>query len=138
MITCKTCKKQKTCTKLCPRVESLLPKNDTGKDHHREVSMDTDDLLAAAKVYSYTAWHHEELVSASPALDVSALSGKEKKALLLMAKGASQREASALMRISRASFRTLINRALKKLRVAHFAHLIEGRNSGRDSGKGGN
>ncbi len=114
MITCKTCKKLKTCTRLCPRVESLLPKEDTGKDHHREISMDMDDFLAAAEIYSYTAWHHEELVSTNPALDLSDLSGKEKKALLLMAKGASQREASALMRISRASFRTLINRAFKR------------------------
>ena len=137
MITCKTCKKLRTCTRLCQKVESLLPKDDTGKDSHREINMDTDDFLAAAEVHSLTAWRHEEFTSRSLSLDLSSLSAKEKRALLLKAKGSSQREASALMRISRLAFRTLINRAITKLRVAHFAHLIEGNNSGPGRVKGG-
>jgi DNA-binding CsgD family transcriptional regulator len=137
MITCKTCKKLKTCTRLCQRVESLLPKDYTGKDSHREVNMDTDAFLAAAEVYSLVAWRHEEYVNKSPEYDLSGLSGREKRALLLMAKGVSQREAAALMAISRASFRTLIKRALGKLHVAHSAHLIEGQHKRRRSGKGG-
>ena len=137
MITCKTCKKQKRCTSLCRRVESLLPKDDTGKDSHREVNLDMDAFLAAAEAYSYTAWSHEEPVVKGLSLDLSRLTGKERKALLLRAKGVSQRDGATLMGITRMAFRTLISRAVMKLRVAHLAHLIEGNNNEPVGGKGG-
>ena len=132
MITCGICRKQDRCTRPCPAVESLLPKEETGKDARHEVSMDPEAFQAVVDRYSYSVWHHGELVTSCPRPDLSILTAKEKRALLLTARGFSQRDGASLMKISRLTFRTLAERAVTMLRVAHFAHLVEGHGCGRE------
>jgi len=128
MRTCKKCKRRGSCNAICPPVERLLPKDETGKDAHREINMDPEAFMAAADRYSHAAWDSTEAKSKCPMPDLSKLSSKERRAVLLIMSGLTQRDAAARMRISRFTLRTLIGRALDKLRVAQGSHLIEGNN----------
>ena len=109
MITCNTCKKLDRCTRLCPAVESLLPKEETGKDARHEVKMDTDAFMAVVERYSYAEWRHEEHAAASPRPDLSVLTRKERNALLLLASGLSMREAARRLKINLKSFQKRVS-----------------------------
>ncbi len=125
MITCKKCKRRDTCAEICGGVERLLPKEMTGKDTHREINMDTDEFMAVSERCSYAEWNYTEAIFQYPILDLSVLTSKERRALLLIASGLTQREAASRMRLSRISLRTIVGRALEKVRVVQNAHIIE-------------
>lgn len=126
MKTCRTCAGRDNCTELCPLIEGILPKDDTGKDSHREVSMGPEGFEAVLEKYSYSEWHHLEIISRYPKLDLSGLSYKERRAVTLYLAGLTQSEAAARLKITRATLQTYLRRAFKKLRVIHSSLLIEG------------
>jgi DNA-binding CsgD family transcriptional regulator len=128
MKTCRTCNKRETCARLCPLIEGQLPKDNTGKNTHLEVSMGTDDFERAIEKGAYKEWYFSEASIRRLDLNISMLTKSERRAVLLLASGLSQREVAARMKISRASLRTHMDRAKDKLHVAHFAHIIEGQN----------
>jgi len=134
---CGNCKDRDVCVSICPGVERLLPKDDTGKNAHREINMDTDAFLSVVERCSYSEWEYCEVSSARLAIDLSILSIKEKAALKLRASGLTQHAAARRLKISRLALRTLINRAVTKLRVAHASHIVEDENKpGRRGGRG--
>jgi len=135
MKSCKKCRERHTCTSICAEVERRLPKDDTGKDAHVEVAMDTTGFEAALAGYSCDQWRHYEIATKQPKLDLSRLTHKELRAVLLLSKGMSQRDVAARLKISRASLRSRINSAFAKLYPAHFSHIVEGENRLRQSGK---
>ena len=138
MKTCRTCGKRDSCVRTCPLIEGMLPKDDKGRDSHREVSMDPEYIEDALERYSFSEWHHYEFTSRYPKLDLSILSYKERRAVTLVASGLSQGEAAARLKITKGALQTYMKRARKKLCVLRSAHLIEEENSpGRVSGKGG-
>ncbi len=131
MKTCGRCRVREVCGRLCPGVEGLLPKELTGKDAHREINMGAEAFMAAAERRSYSRWSCSETASGGrPDIDLSALAPREKRAVLLIMSGLTQREAASRMKISRLTLRTLIGRAVKKLRVAQGSHLVETKNGG--------
>jgi DNA-binding CsgD family transcriptional regulator len=121
---CANCGKRDNCRALCERIEGLLPKELTGKDTHREVALDADDFASVVEMHSYARWCGESRRKKSAAVDLSGLTGRERRAVMLLASGLSQREAAARMRITRYALRSLVARGLRKARVAHLAHLV--------------
>ena len=56
MKTCGRCKDRYACARICEAVESTLPKDESGKDSHREINMPPEHLAAAAEKGSYVLW----------------------------------------------------------------------------------
>ena len=128
MKTCRNCKKKDSCVRVCPEVEKTLPKDESGKDSHREVSMAPDDFAIALEKYSYTQWHVMEGAKVLPRLDMSCLTKKEKNALLMLASGLSARASARRLKINLSAFQKRVGSARRKMSGGRFSHLVEDKN----------
>ena len=125
---CSTCKERGLCTRICPAIESILPKDATGANSHREVLMSPEDFEAVAEKQSFSEWTHEETANRYPIADLSRLTQKEKRALLLLAEGYSMRAAARKLKINLKSLQKRVNTGRKRLLGRHPSHLMRGEN----------
>ncbi|HEX9860365.1 MAG TPA: hypothetical protein VGB23_04120 [Nitrospirota bacterium] len=137
MKTCNNCTGRKMCVKTCAEIEAGLPKEYTGRDSRREVGMSEAGMEAALDGHAFSAWSHAELVSSQPGPDLSALTLKERKAVMLVASGMSQRGAARYLKISLNALQSRINSARARLQAGHDARLVKAENAPYGTKKGG-
>jgi DNA-binding CsgD family transcriptional regulator len=126
MKSCRKCRERKSCVRVCQEVEARLPKDETGKNQHLELSMDTAGFEAMLEMRSYVMWSRDEYAADKPDVDVSKLSPGERRAVILLASGHTQSEVASRLRISRATLRSRVKRARAKVCAARKSHLVEG------------
>jgi len=133
MKSCGTCRDRNTCKSICAEVEKRLPGEYAGFDPGREVLVGPDFLEDAAGRVSYSGWEvYERKMRGVP--DLSCLTKRERQAILTVCSGLSQRAAAVRLKITRQALRTLYSRAVTKLRVAHFPHLLKTETNSRTGG----
>jgi len=129
MKTCRSCKDRERCVRVCPEVEKVLPKDESGRDSHREVTMSPEAFIVAVERYSYTEWHALEGARPHPVLDMSCLTVKEKNALLMLASGLSARASARRLKINLSAFQKRVSSARRKMSGGRFSHIVEGKNN---------
>lgn len=125
MKSCGSCRKRGACVKVCPEVEATLPKEYTGRDSRREVCMSEAGMDAVMDGHAVAAWSYANLASNCPQLDLSALTNKERKAVLLLASGMGYREAARCLKISLNALQSRVKSARARLLAGHCARLME-------------
>jgi len=125
MKSCSRCKKRNTCTRICQEVEARIPGVYAGSDPRREVSMPPESLRVAVEVHSYCLWVRGERKSGYTA-DLSVLTKKEIQAIMLIAKGCSQRAAARRLGIHLKSLQSRIDSARAKLHPRQTPHVARG------------
>lgn len=125
---CSACKERGLCTRICPAIENILPKDATGANSHREVLMSPEDFEAVAERQSFSGWTHEETANRYPIADLSRLTQKEKRALLLLAEGCSMRAAARKLKISLHALQTRVRSGRKRLAPCHPSRLMRDEN----------
>ena len=131
---CSACKEREDCIRLCPDVESILPKEETGANSHREVPMSPEEFEAVAEMYSFARWDHEETINRHPKADLSRLTSKEKQAFLLLASGLSMRAAARRLKIKLSSLQARVRSTKKRLSPCHSSHLMRDENKEASNG----
>jgi DNA-binding CsgD family transcriptional regulator len=126
---CVQCVEKRYCLKICDEVERRLPSENAGRNSC-EICMSPESIEIASERLSLSGWERFERAVEGIALDLSILTVKEKKALMLIVMGLSEREAAKRLKISRASLRTRISAARRKLIPARNVYLIEEENNG--------
>jgi len=137
MKSCKRCRARAGCVSLCKEVEALLPKEDTGRDAHREVRLSPEVYEALMERVSYAEWHHQEVINKYPSVDLSKLTAKERRALVLLADGLSQREAARRLGIRLSSLQKRVRTARARLSGGRTEQVVEGEETGGRIGRGG-
>lgn len=125
MKSCGSCGKRGVCVKVCAEVEASLPKEYTGRDSRREVGMTEAGMETVMDGHAFTAWSHAERVFTCPKLDLSVLTNKERKAVLLLASGMGYREAARYLKISLNALQSRVKSARARLLAGHYARLME-------------
>lgn len=137
MKSCSVCRDRHVCVKVCPELEARLPKDYTGKDPRMEVGMDPASFGPVVEMYSYVLWAESVRPPARRAPDLSSLTAKERKALLLLAEGMSMRAAARRLKISLNALQCRVASARRKLGAGQSPHVMrDGDEAGRKR-KGG-